>query len=91
MASNAGLLPRAHDPVYSISKLALVGLTKSLALSHSSDRIRVNCICPGPVEAGAFAKRWSCGRNPQNIYGHRRSPLVDSLVVPPNGECTLSA
>jgi len=49
MASNAGLLPRAHDPVYSISKLALVGLTKSLALSHAPDRVRVNCICPGPV------------------------------------------
>jgi len=49
MASNAGLLPRAHDPVYSISKLALVGLTKSLALSHAADRVRVNCVCPGPV------------------------------------------
>lgn len=48
-ASNAGLLPRAHDPVYSISKLALVGLTKSLALCHAKDRIRVNCVCPGPV------------------------------------------
>lgn len=49
MASNAGLLPRSHDPVYSISKGALVALTKSLALSHSIDRIRVNAICPGPV------------------------------------------
>lgn len=48
-ASNAGLLPRAHDPVYSISKMALIGLTKSLALCHSKDRIRVNAVCPGPV------------------------------------------
>lgn len=50
-ASNAGLLPRAHDPVYSISKAALVALTKSLALCHAPDKIRVNCVCPGPVEA----------------------------------------
>jgi len=49
VASNAGLLPRAHDPVYSISKLALVGLTKSLALCHAPDRIRINAVCPGPV------------------------------------------
>ncbi|HAY81250.1 MAG TPA: hypothetical protein DCY79_15710 [Planctomycetaceae bacterium] len=49
VASNAGLLPRAHDPVYSISKHALVGLTKSLALCHSKDKIRVNAVCPGPV------------------------------------------
>lgn len=48
-ASNAGLLPRAHDPVYSISKQALVGLTKTLALCHSPDRIRINAVCPGPV------------------------------------------
>lgn len=50
VASNAGLLPRSHDPVYSISKMALVGLTKSLALCHSKDKIRINCVCPGPVE-----------------------------------------
>lgn len=60
-ASNAGLLPRAHDPVYSISKMALVGLTKSLALCHSREGIRVNCVCPGPVEetrlmAGTLAR-----------------------------------
>lgn len=48
-ASNAGLLPRAHDPVYSISKMALVALTKSLALCHGKDNIRVNAVCPGPV------------------------------------------
>ncbi|MBM4077992.1 MAG: SDR family oxidoreductase, partial [Planctomycetes bacterium] len=48
-ASNAGILPRAHDPVYSISKQALVGLTKSLGLCHSKDRIRINAVCPGPV------------------------------------------
>ena len=48
-ASNAGLLPRAHDPVYSISKMALVALTRSLALCHAKDRIRINCVCPGPV------------------------------------------
>lgn len=48
-SSNAGLLPRAHDPVYSISKMALIGMTKSLALCHAKDRIRVNAVCPGPV------------------------------------------
>ena len=49
ISSNAGLLPRAHDPVYSISKSALLALTKSLALCHAKDRIRVNAVCPGPV------------------------------------------
>ena len=48
-ASNAGLLPRVHDPVYSISKHALIALTKTIALCHSGERIRVNAVCPGPV------------------------------------------
>jgi 3-oxoacyl-[acyl-carrier protein] reductase len=50
IASNAGILPRSHDPLYSISKMAVVSLTKSLALCHSKDRVRINCVCPGPVE-----------------------------------------
>lgn len=49
VSSNAGLLPRAHDPLYSTSKGALNALTRSLALSHAADRIRVNAVCPGPV------------------------------------------
>jgi NAD(P)-dependent dehydrogenase (short-subunit alcohol dehydrogenase family) len=49
ISSNAGLLPRAHDPIYSTSKGALNAFTRSLALSHAPDRIRINAICPGPV------------------------------------------
>jgi NAD(P)-dependent dehydrogenase (short-subunit alcohol dehydrogenase family) len=50
--TTAGILPRAQDPVYSISKLAIVGLTRSLGLCHSKDRVRFNAICPGPVDGG---------------------------------------
>jgi NAD(P)-dependent dehydrogenase (short-subunit alcohol dehydrogenase family) len=49
ISSNAGLMPRSQDPVYSISKGALIALTRSLALCHSVDKIRVNAVCPGPV------------------------------------------
>jgi 3-oxoacyl-[acyl-carrier protein] reductase len=48
-ASNAGLLPRAHDPVYSTSKAAVVALAKALALAYAPDRIRFTSVCPGPV------------------------------------------
>lgn len=49
ISSNAGLLPRAHDPIYSTSKGAINAFTRSLALSNAPDRIRVNAVCPGPV------------------------------------------
>jgi NAD(P)-dependent dehydrogenase (short-subunit alcohol dehydrogenase family) len=48
-SSNAGLLPRAHDPVYSTSKAAVIALAASLGLAHAPDRIRFNAVCPGPV------------------------------------------
>lgn len=49
VSSNAGLLPRAHDPVYSTSKGAVNSLARSLALCHTPDKIRINTVCPGPV------------------------------------------
>ncbi len=48
-SSNAGLLPRAHDPVYCTSKAALIALCNCLALCHAGDKIRFNSVCPGPV------------------------------------------
>mgnify|MGYP000507141207 CR=1 FL=1 len=48
-ASNAGLVARAIDPAYCASKAGLIMLTRSMALAHAADRIRVNAICPGPV------------------------------------------
>ena len=36
--------------VYSASKSGVVQLTRCLAVDHASDGIRVNCVCPGPVD-----------------------------------------
>jgi NAD(P)-dependent dehydrogenase (short-subunit alcohol dehydrogenase family) len=66
VSSNAGLLPRAHDPIYSTSKGAINAFTKSLALSHARDRIRVNAVCPGPVsETGIMNADLAKAADPQ--------------------------
>ena len=37
---------------YCATKAAIVGLTKAMAIDHGKDGIRVNCICPGYIDAG---------------------------------------
>jgi len=50
MASIAGLSASPMLPAYSASKHAVVGLTRSAARNYGRRGIRVNCVCPGPVE-----------------------------------------
>ena len=35
---------------YVTSKTALLGMTRGMALNHAADGIRVNAVCPGPIE-----------------------------------------
>jgi NAD(P)-dependent dehydrogenase (short-subunit alcohol dehydrogenase family) len=50
VSSNAGLVARPFDPVYGMTKAGQLQLVRSLALSLARDRIRVNGVCPGPVD-----------------------------------------
>ncbi len=48
VSSIAALRPRGLT-AYSVSKAAVATLTQALAVDHGRDRIRANCIMPGPV------------------------------------------
>lgn len=48
IASIAALRPRGMT-AYSVSKGAVIALTRAMAVDHGSQGIRVNCVAPGPV------------------------------------------
>jgi meso-butanediol dehydrogenase / (S,S)-butanediol dehydrogenase / diacetyl reductase len=56
LASMAGKIGSTTNLPYNASKAAVVSMTKSLALAHAGDGIRVNCVCPGFVETDMWAK-----------------------------------
>jgi meso-butanediol dehydrogenase/(S,S)-butanediol dehydrogenase/diacetyl reductase len=55
LASMAGKIGSPDSLPYCASKAAVVSMTKSLALAHAADGIRVNCVCPGFVETDMWS------------------------------------
>lgn len=67
IASVAGKNPFAGGAVYSGSKHAVVGLSKSMMLDLREDGVRVLTICPGSVSTPFFAKQETLRPDPARI------------------------
>lgn len=52
---------------YTVSKHALIGLTRSLAIDFASQNIRANAVCPGSVDTPML--RWAAAqdKNPESV------------------------
>lgn len=48
ISSISAIRPRGLTP-YTVSKGAVIALTKAMAVDHAADKVRVNCILPGPI------------------------------------------
>jgi len=50
---------------YSASKAGVVHLTRCLARDHADDGIRVNCVCPGPIDTPMLQRSMSLNPDPE--------------------------
>ena len=99
MSSNGGLVGRPGDPVYSATKHAVMGLTKSLAVTYAHKKIRTNALCPGaintPMVEGIVASFDDPDEGLRKVLANSPTPRVASaeevaraalfLVSPGNG------
>jgi len=72
VSSISALRPRGLT-AYSVSKGAVIALTKAMAVDHGAEGIRVNCVAPGPVYTPMVYQR---GMSPAAREGRRKASTL---------------
>lgn len=80
-ASGAGLIGVRRGGAYVASKHGVVGLTKTAALEYAKAGIRVNCVCPGPIDTPML----------QGIGGSNQVVIERMVAAQPGGRLGKSA
>ncbi len=82
-ASIAAFKSFPNHPAYCASKGALVPLAKNLAIDYASQNIRVNCLCPGPVDTPMIWESADAFPNPEEaVQNASENTLLKRLGTP---------
>jgi len=83
VSSTAGILPNHFALAYSVSKAALIQLTKTIAKEVGKEGITVNCICPGIVRSPLHEANHSSRSELEEFYARRGSTFPLGRVGEP--------
>jgi NAD(P)-dependent dehydrogenase (short-subunit alcohol dehydrogenase family) len=79
IASNAGFASYQRATAYAASKAGVISLTRTMALDHANDGIRVNCVCPGAIDT-PLNQRYLKQLKPEAREGHVRKLISDHPI-----------
>ncbi len=68
LSSTAGLEGLKDRLAYGVTKHAITGFTRCLALDHATSGVRINCLCPGRVETPFVKARLAEYPDPEAAY-----------------------
>jgi NAD(P)-dependent dehydrogenase (short-subunit alcohol dehydrogenase family) len=84
LASIGGVTAVRDRLAYTITKHAVVGLTKALALDHSHTGVRFNAICPGRVETPFVKSRLAEYPDPEAAYREMSATQLTGRMARPD-------
>lgn len=67
VSSVQALATQQNVLAYTVSKHALIGLTRSIAIDFAAQNIRVNAVCPGSVDTPMLRWAASLDQNPDSV------------------------
>lgn len=79
-ASVAGMSGAAGVSAYNASKHAVIGLTRSVAVELGPENIRVNAVCPSPID-GRMMRSLEDGLMPEGGQGEARAQMITSIPM----------
>jgi len=81
VGSISSFVGQARTPVYTTTKHAILGLTRSIALDYAAHGIRCNCVCPGITETPMLWEHLNVRPDPRAALEERlqRVPMGVSL------------
>ena len=90
-ASQLGLVGADASVVYPATKGAVIQMTKCLSLDHAKDGIRVNALCPGPIDTPLARRGREQAGNPEEIVRLRRQQIPLGRIGEPEEMADVAA